>query len=153
MKKAAIAWLTVDGQPPYPVWCLWIDGALYLVSGAGEQPAPGLAEAATAVVSARGDHGGRIVAWPAQVEHVAPESEAWQTVAPQLAGKRLNSANADELAQRWAGTALVTRLSPSGDPVEAGDTLPDSSLAEQPRATPATTPAHKPFRLHRVRRR
>ena len=46
MKRAAVAWLTVPGQPgPYPVWCLWLDGALYVVSGPGEQPAPGLAGA------------------------------------------------------------------------------------------------------------
>src|SRR5262249_56744548 len=51
MKKAAIAWLSVEtGRTdegrlprasgptgrPYPVWCLWVDVALYLVSGPGE---------------------------------------------------------------------------------------------------------------------
>ena len=33
MKKAAIAWLDVGAGPPYAVWCLWIDDALYVVSG------------------------------------------------------------------------------------------------------------------------
>ena len=33
MRKAAVAWLTVPGRPAYPVWCHWIDDALYLVSG------------------------------------------------------------------------------------------------------------------------
>jgi hypothetical protein len=151
MKKAAIAWLTVAELPPYPVWCLWLEDALYLVSGGDEQPAPGLDSAPTALVSARGDHGGRIVTWPASVERVEPGSERWE-VAPQLAGKRLNSAGTEELVARWAdGAASVWRLAPDGEPAEAGDTLPDGSLAAPPRPTPATTPAHRPFRLHKVR--
>src|SRR5689334_22998054 len=84
MKKAAVAWLAVDGRPAYAVWCLWLDGALYVVSGSGEQPAPGLAEARAATVSARGDHGGRIVSWPAEVFPVEPGGETWAAVAPQL---------------------------------------------------------------------
>ena len=36
MRKAAVVWLTVPaGGAAYPVWCLWIDGALYVVSGPG----------------------------------------------------------------------------------------------------------------------
>jgi hypothetical protein len=122
MKKAAIAWLTVRGRPAYPVWCLWSDGALYVVSGPGEQPAPGLANATTATVHARGDHGGRIVAWVATVERVRPDSEQWSSVVPQLAGKRLNSAPTDELVSRWAAGALVSRLVPASDRIlEAND--------------------------------
>ena len=153
MKKAAIAWLTVAERPSYPVWCLWVDGALYLVSGADEQPTPGLDGAATALVSARGDHGGRIVTWTADVSRVEPDSELWTNVVPQLAGKRLNSTGAEDLAARWAESSVVWRLSPVvGDPAEAGGTLPDGSLAAPARPTPATTPAHRPFRLHRVRK-
>ena len=52
MKKASVAWLTVD-DARYPVWCLWVDDSLYVVSGPGEQPAPGLAGASAAQVTAR----------------------------------------------------------------------------------------------------
>jgi hypothetical protein len=122
MKKAAVAWLEVGGQPAYPVWCLWSDGALYVVSGPGEQPAPGLAEATTATVHARGDHGGRIVAWAATVERVPPDSEQWSTVVPQLAGKRLNSAPTGELVSRWAADAVVNRLAPPpGQSLDSAD--------------------------------
>jgi hypothetical protein len=103
------------------------------------------------MVSARGDHGGRIVSWPASVERVEPGSAQWAAAVPQLAGKRLNSTGAEDLAARWAGSSIVWRLSPAGDPAEAGGTLPDGSLAEPVRATPARTSAHRPFRLHRVR--
>jgi hypothetical protein len=153
MKKAAIAWLTVAERLSYPVWCLWVDGALYLVSGADEQPAPGLDGADTALVSARGDHGGRIVTWPASVARVQPDSEQWTSVVPQLAGKRLNSTGTEDLAGRWAESSIVWRLTPAGDPAEAGESLPDGSLAAPVRPTPATTSAHRPFRLHKVRRR
>ena len=130
MKKAAVVWLAVGDARAYPVWCLWSDGALYVVSGPGEQPAPGLARATTAMVHARGDHGGQIVAWAARVERVPPDSEQWSSVAPQLAAKRLNSAVTGELVSRWADTAVVSRLVPSSDRLID---LPDGSLTAPPR--------------------
>jgi hypothetical protein len=153
MKKAAVAWLTVPGgSGGYPVWCLWLDDALYLVSGDGEQPAPGLAESATAEVSVRGDHGGRIVTWPAAVARLDPDDPAWATIAPQLAAKRLNAAGSvDETVARWAAHCRISRLTPVADPVEAGAGLSDASGAAPPRPTPAANPTPKPFRLHRVR--
>src|SRR5258708_13229632 len=90
MKKAAVAWLEVGARPAYPVWCLWIDGALYVVSGPGEQPAPGLAQASTARVHARGDHGGRSLAWTAMVDPVRPHSALWAPVLPALPPKPPN---------------------------------------------------------------
>jgi len=152
MKKAAIVWLSTGGRP-YGVWCLWVDDALYVVSGPGEQPAPGLAEATGALVTARGDHGGRIVTWPAAVSRLAPGTPEGDTVTAQLAGKRLNaSGTVEETAARWAAECVVSRLAPAGDPVEAASTLPDASGAAPPPPTPATRRTRNPFRLHRVRR-
>lgn len=150
MRKAAVAWLTVAEGRAFPVWCLWLEDALYVVSGPGEQPAPGLADAAGCLVTARGSHGGRIVTWPAAVTRLTPGTDDWGRLAPQLAGKRLNLPTEDTLA-RWANQCVVSRLEPSGDPVEAGDTLPDTSLAAPPPPTPATRLPAKPFRLHHVR--
>jgi hypothetical protein len=150
MKKAAVAWL---GRPGYAVWCLWLDGALYLVHGPGEQPAPGLAEASLVDVTVRGDHGGRILTWPASVSRVEPGGEEWDRVVPQLAGKRLNaSGTAEQTSARWAASCVVSRLTAAGEPVEAGPTLPDGSGAAPPLPTTATRRTAKPFRLHRVRR-
>jgi hypothetical protein len=152
-KKAAIAWLAVPGGgAAYPVWCLWAGGALHVVSGAGEQGAPGLAEATTVQVTLRGDHGGRVVTWPATVTRLTPDMETWAEVVPQLAGKRLNApGTAEETAQRWAAECVVSRLTPADSPKEAGSTLPDGSHAAPPRPTPATRRPRRPFRLHRVR--
>lgn len=153
-KKAEVAWLTVPGgHRPFVVWCLWLDGALYLVAGPGEQPAPGLPGTPTVDVTVRGDHGGQIVTWPATVTRVDPESEAWTTVAPQLAGKRLNApGTTEETVRRWATECVLYRLMPAADPIAAGATLPDASGAAPPPPTPAARRTPKPFRLHRVRR-
>ncbi|MGH3716823.1 MAG: hypothetical protein ACRDT4_25695, partial [Micromonosporaceae bacterium] len=125
MKKAAVVWLTVDDARAYPVWCLWQDDALYVVSGPGEQAAPGLAAADTATVTSRGDSGGRIVSWPAQVTRLTPDDERWEQVVPTLASKRLNLPADEDTAARWAAECVVSRLEPAADPSEAGDTLPD----------------------------
>lgn len=149
MRKAPIAWLTVGDGPAYGVWCLGVDGALYVVSGPGEQPAPGLAEAAEALVSVRGDHGGRIATWPAAVARVWPGTDEWDTVAPQLAAKRLNaSGSAEALLERWAAECAVFRLVPAAEPLA----MSDDSFAAPPLETPAARRTRKPFRLHRVRR-
>ena len=150
MKKAAVAWLGVAGLAPHPVWCVWADDALFVVSGPGEQPAPGLAQAGTATVTARGDHGGRIVTWSAIVERVSPDSDTWATVVVQLAGKRLNSTGAAELVRRWAHECVVVRLTPTDEPPAD---RPAGSLAAPPRPTPAARVARKPLRLHRVKGR
>ncbi|MGC4804582.1 hypothetical protein [Micromonospora sp. DT233] len=154
VKKAAVAWVAVAGGPARALWCVPADGTLLVVSGPGEQAAPGLAEAAEAQVTLRGDHGGRIVTWPARVTRLAPDGEEWAALAPTVAGKRLNASGPTaDLVRRWAtdGCALV-RLTPAGEST-AGDRLPDGSLAEEPRQTPAVRVTRRPFRLHRVRRR
>jgi hypothetical protein len=148
LKKAAVAWVSVGDGPALALWCLPLDEALYIVSGPGEQSAPGLAYTDEATVSLRGDHGGRIVTWPAQVTLVDPRSEEWDTVVPQLAAKRLNApSSATTLAERWAAECAVNRLAPAGDPEERGD----ASEAAPVRESSAARPAKRPFRLHRVR--
>jgi hypothetical protein len=152
-KKAAVAWLTVpDVDRAYPVWCLWLDGSIYVVTGPGEQPAPGLDTATSVDVSMRGDHGGRILTFPAAVDRVRSDSEDWATVLPQLVGKRLNTPGpAEETGVRWAAECLICRLTPIDGPIEAGATLPDVSGAAPPPPTPAANRTARPFRLHRVR--
>ncbi len=154
MKKAAVAWVSVGDDAARALWCMPLDGSLYVVSGPGEQAAPGLADATAAAVTLRGDHGGRIVTFTAAVTRVTPGTEQWATVAPQLATKRLNApGTATALAERWAAECAVNQLTPRDEPPATGAALPDSSLAAPPRETPARTPVRRPFRLHRVRRR
>ncbi|GGJ92068.1 hypothetical protein GCM10010123_22330 [Pilimelia anulata] len=155
MKRAAIAWLAVGDRPPVGVWCLAADGVLYVVAGPGEQDVPGLADAAApggppVAVTLRGDHGGRIVTFPAAVGRVDPAAPEWPDVAGQLAAKRLNAPGPTaDLVARWAAECAVVRLAPGGPPRPR----PGDAGAAPPRETPAARPARKPFRLHRVRRR
>jgi hypothetical protein len=148
-KKAAIAWFSVDGGPARALWCLTVDGEICLVVGAGEQELPGLAEATSLTVTLRGDHGGGIATFPVTAERIRPESERWEKVAPQLAGKRLNSSGpAEQVVARWAREASIWALTPAGEP------RPRDSSGEfaAPRPSSAANATRKPFKLHRVRR-
>lgn len=148
-RKAAIAWFSVDGGPARGLWCLTVDGDICLVLGPGEQELPGLAEATSVAVTLRGDHGGNIVTFPVTVSRIRPEGPRWESVATQLAGKRLNSSGtAEQVVERWAREAAVYALSPVGDPAA----LDSSGEFAAPRPSPAATATRKPFKLHRVRR-
>ncbi|WP_089156496.1 hypothetical protein [Micromonospora sp. NBS 11-29] len=154
VKKAAVCWVSSGGGPAYALWCLPLDGALLVVTGPGEQSAPGLADADAAEVTLRGDHGGRIVTWPARVTRLRPGTQEWDAAAPLVAAKRLNaSGSATDLVARWAAEGCtLSRLAPTGTAVTGAD-LPTGPLAEQPRPAPVVRTVRKPFRLHRVRRR
>jgi hypothetical protein len=154
IKKAAVVWVSAAGAPVVALWCVPFDGSLLLITGPGEQSAPFLADAATATVMMRGDHGGHIVTGPASVARVEPGTEEWATAAPLVAGKRLNATGSTEqVVQRWARECLLLRLTPFEPPTAAGSTLPQDRRAAPPRPTPAARLTRKPFRLHRVRRR
>ena len=155
IKKAAVVWVAVADGPAYALWCMPHDGSLYVVAGPGEQTAPGLADASEATLTLRGDHGGRIVDCPATVRRLTPGTDEWETIAPQLAAKRLNaSGTADALVARWQEAGcLVAGLTPADEAGTTGRDLPDGSAAAPPRETPARVPVRRPFRLHRVRRR
>ncbi|MBG0566959.1 hypothetical protein [Actinoplanes aureus] len=155
IKKASIAWISVGDGPAYGLWCMPVEASLAVVSGPGEQFAPGLAEAERASVRLRGDHGGLIVVTEASVVRVLPGSPEWDEIAPQLATKRLNaSGTAEDLVARWveSGCALV-KLTPVVDSAVGTADLPAESAAEPPRETPARIETRRPFRLHRVRKR
>ncbi len=154
-RKSGLVWLGVPGQPaPVAAWHIWQDGAAYVVTGPGEQPAPGLADATTCAVTVRStDTGGRIVTWQAAVSPVEPGGEQWRAVVPALLAGRLNLPAAAEAEERWARTCTVVRLAPTGDLIEAGDTLPDGSLATPPPPSPARSPLRVPFTLRFRKRR
>ncbi|GAB7041895.1 MULTISPECIES: hypothetical protein [Catenuloplanes] len=154
LRKASVAWVSVGGRPATALWCLAVDGVLHVVSGPGEQAAPGLADASAARVTLRGDHGGAVVAWDATVSRLSPTDERWTEIATQLAGKRLNAPGSTaDLVARWSTECVISRLTPAGTDPATGTTLPAGSQAAPPRESPAARPARKPFRLHRVRGR
>lgn len=151
-KKAAVAWVEAGDKPAVALWCLWVDDALFAVCGPGEQADPGLADVDRARVILRGDHGGRVVDFPAHVSAVDPESQTWEVAAPALAAKRLNALGPD-LVARWAAECVVYRLTPTADEPLHDTGLPSDSLIAEPRPSPATRKPRRPFRLHKVKPR
>lgn len=151
-KKSGLVW--VNGQA---LWHAWVDGAMCVVGGPGEQPLPGLADggAATVVVRSK-DKGGRLVTWTAAVSLLAPGGEPWAAATEELRGKRLNAPDAEAVTERWARDCEVFRLAPQGPPVEEPGAMPDASGAAAPVGSSATTrepmPAGLPKLLLRRRR-
>jgi mutator protein MutT len=94
-RRAGLVWLTVPGRDrAYPAWHLWRDppGAVYLATGPGEQPLPGLADAERVAVTVPSkDSRGTLVTWTAEVSRVEPDSPEWAEVAGPLAAARLNA--------------------------------------------------------------
>ena len=128
-KRAGVVWLTVspDGAA-FPVWHIWrtvgsgLDppppGAAYLVTGPGEQPAPGLgaADRVTVTVPSK-DSGGALVTWTASVRQVNPGSAEWAAVIGPLVAGRLNAVlgpGEASPADRWARSGTVFCLTPVG---------------------------------------
>jgi hypothetical protein len=146
-KKSGLVW--VNGQA---LWHAWVDGALCLVGGPGEQPLPAaVTDGGTATVTVRSkDKGGRLVTWPARVALLAPDSEPWRAAAAELKTKRLNSPDGEAVTARWARECQVFRLTPEGLPTEHPGAMPDTSGAAPPAPTPATTRHPMPAGLPRL---
>ncbi|MFE7959221.1 hypothetical protein [Streptomyces sp. NPDC057413] len=154
-KKSGLIWVKAAGAPAArALWHVWHEGAACLVGDGAEQPLTGLTDGTTAEVTVRSkDKGGRLVAWPAKVVELAPESEAWEAAVAELKGKRLNAPDGEAMVERWARECRVLRLEPSGDVLP----VPEGSLAAVPVGSPATTrepvPAGLPRLLFRKRKR
>ncbi|MER5769233.1 hypothetical protein [Streptomyces sp. NPDC001985] len=146
-KKSGLLWVRGEG-PERALWHVWHEGAAHLVGdGAGEQPLTGLRDGGSAEVTVRSkDKGGRLIAWTAEVRELAPHSQEWETVVPELKGKRLNSVDAERVAERWARECRVLRLTP----VSSTTTHPAGSLAAAPAGSPATTRDPAPPALPRL---
>jgi hypothetical protein len=109
-KKSSVLWLALPSGRRL-AWHVWHDGAIYVVTGDGEQSLPGLTDAAEIEVTLRSkDNRAELVRFPAVVE-VVDQATAAEAVAA-LAKERLNASDAGGLPARWAGHATVVRLTP-----------------------------------------
>lgn len=111
-RKSGILWITVDGRD-LAAWHVWHEGAVYVVTGGGEQRLPGLAEASRTRVTLRSkDNGARLVAFDAAAEVVDQASPSAAGALALLAKERLNAVDAPGLLARWAAESSVIRLTP-----------------------------------------
>lgn len=155
MKKSGLVWVRTRGERAQAVWHVWQDGAVYVLTGGIEQPAPGgLAsvdvadESARALVTARGkDTNGRLVTFETAVATVQPGSEEWEAVVPALVAKRLNLPDHETAPQRWASECTLWRLRPTGEIVETATEPDPASHAAAPPPTPARSRVPRPLHL------
>lgn len=146
-KKSGLVW--VDGRA---LWHAWVDGAMCVVGGPGEQPLPsGAVDGGTVTVVVRSkDKWGRLVTWTGGVSLLSPHGEEWTAAVGELKGKRLNSVDGEGVAERWARECQVFRVVPEGVPAEYPGSMPDASGAAVPEVSPATTRHPMPAGLPRL---
>lgn len=148
-KKSGLLWVRPTGprQRAQPLWQVWHDGAIYVLTGGIEQPAPeGLADHAFVILRSK-DKGSRLLTIEATVEVVAPDTDEWAEVAALLQTKRLNLPDAEQATERWRRECVVYRLRPTGEVAETPDDPSTSSHAAAPPASPARTRVPRPLHL------
>ena len=150
LKRSALIWLVVAGRT-HGRWHSWLDGRVYLLTGPGEQPDPGLVAGSTAQVVVRSkDDGRHLVTFDADVTRLLPADADWPAATADLAKQRLNLSDPAGAPVRWAAPEFALyRLTPRLPLVASPGSLPDDARRAAPAATPATTSAPRPRVLHR----
>ena len=158
-KKSGLVWVvavgvTKAGSREQPVWHVWHEGAVYVLTGGIEQPVPGgldlLADdaAARARVLARGKGpSGRLVTFETTVERVAAGSDEWDALVPLLQAKRLNLPDGEAAPRRWAAECTIWRLRPTGTILETAADANTASHAAAPPPSPARSRVPRPLHL------
>jgi hypothetical protein len=150
LKKGALVWLRV-GDRDHARWHAWSGEHVYLLTGAGEQPDPGLASDPVVRVVARSkDNRHRLIAFDADVSVLTADDDDWEAATGELAKQRLNLSDAEHAPERWTTPEFrLYRLTPRLPLVEGVDDVPSESHRTAPVPTEATTAGRKPFVLHR----
>ena len=118
-RRTGVCWVGYQ-DVTHPVWHVWHEDALCLVSGGDEQPLPEIDDGALVEVVMRSkDTGGRMLTWVGRADVVRPEDEGWEPVTAALVAGRLNLADTATAAGRWAATSVVRRVVPTGGLGEA----------------------------------
>jgi hypothetical protein len=148
-KKSGLLWVRAAGprRRTQPMWQVWNDGAIYVLTGGIEQPAPeGLTDRAFVTLRSK-DKRSRLLTIETSVDVVEPDSDEWATLVPLLVAKRLNLPDGEAAPQRWQRECVVYRLRPTGEVVETPDEPSTTSHAAAPPPTPARTRVPRPLHL------
>lgn len=151
VKKGAILWVTVpqpDGsRHEQPVWFVFSDGKVYVVSGPTEQDVPHLADAEEVEITARSkDIRSRVSRVPAAVRVLAPDDAQYDAIVEAALPKRLNLTDPDEAAERWKSNCALVELTPrfrdeeAAAPVAADAARPQAAAGDAA-ATQAAAPS------------
>jgi hypothetical protein len=115
-RRSAVVWVQVDGDPQrhHPVWQVWHEDRMYVVTGGIEQPLP-LSDRAVVSVRSKDRQGDLLVRWVASVSVVEPATAQWDDVVPLLHAARLNAPDGEEQPARWARESTVLCFTPTGE--------------------------------------
>jgi hypothetical protein len=143
-KKSSLLWIAVPGLRDRAVWHVWQEhdgrGAVYLVTGGGEQNVPGLSDGQTVRVTVRSkDKGGRLATWSGLVGRVHPDGSEWAEVVPTLHAKRLNARDGEAQPERWAAQSAIFRIAPQGPLLEGPGRYNRTSGAAAVQSSAGTT--------------
>lgn len=123
-RRTGVCWVRAAGRSS-PVWHVWSDGALCLVSGGPEQPLPDIEDGAQVEVVMRSkDTGGRLLTWVGTASVVRPGDEQWAPTTAALVGARQNLPDPPAAPEVWARESVVRRVVPTG---EVADPAPPAS--------------------------
>jgi hypothetical protein len=149
--KSDLVWVGTDAGPARPLWSVWQDGGVVVVTGGIEQPDPGLADGGVVTVILRSkENRARQVSVRARVEQLVPRSEAWEHAVAALHPQRLNAPDGEAQPQRWERDSTVWRLVPDGDVVEQPGSYSSDAMRSEPLPTEATTLRRRPFHAGRA---
>jgi hypothetical protein len=117
-RKTGVCWVR-HGEVTQPVWHVWVDGGLAVVSGGDEQPFPDVKDGDRVEVVMRSkDTGGRLLTWVGHVTVVLPGDERWAATTAALVAARLNLPDTATAADQWAERSVVRRVVPTGEYVD-----------------------------------
>jgi hypothetical protein len=152
-KKSDLLWVDTGTPPARPVWHVWRDDAVWVVTGGLEQPDPGLVDGATVRLVLRSrDTWSRLLSVDATVSRVDTSAAGWDEAATALHAKRLNSPDGDAALDRWRRESTVWRLTPAPELVEAPGAMSDHAHRAVAPETPAASSTRRPFHLGRATR-
>jgi hypothetical protein len=164
LKKSTIMWVTVPERSngrrgivrehSQAVWFVADGDRVYLLNGPGEQQVPGLGEASTVRLNARGKDTRSLIAnVTCTVKAIPADDDRWEQITQKALLRRLNLSDfGDETIARWRRHCQLLELTPqfgSDQPAAAGAT-PAAATAAAPQATaaPAAATASREDEIH-----
>jgi hypothetical protein len=152
--KSDLVWVAVAGAPARPLWHVWHDDSVAVVTGGLEQPDPGLADGAEVEVILRSkENSARQLRITASAERLVPGTDTWDAAASALHPKRLNATDGEQQPERWRRESTLWLLHPSDRAAETPGGMSSGHHRAEPLPTDATTLRRTPFHAGRATRK